>query len=168
MTSSDHAGSTLGHWLARAGPDDVAALTALKRAAYARNRPLLGVEPLPLLVDYGAVVADPGKETWLATMDGRLAGALVLAIRPGDLLLESIATDPAAQGAGLGRRLLAAAVTRARELERSCVRLYTGSPLTHLIGWYARHGFVIEREEVLTDRRITHMRRDLNSGDTFP
>jgi len=161
MTSSRPPGSTLDHWLARAGPADVAALTALKRAAYARNRPLLGVEPLPLLVDYGEVVADPAKETWLSTMDGGLAGALVLAIRPDDLLIESITIDPAAQGAGLGRRLLDAAIVRAREVERPTVRLYTGSPLTHLIAWYARHGFTIEREEVLADRRITHMKRDL-------
>jgi len=161
MTSSNEPGSTLGHWLARAGADDAAALTGLQRAAYARNRPLLGVEPLPLLVDYGEVLADPAKETWLSTVDGRLTGALALAIRADDLLIESIATDPAAQGAGLGRRLLDAAIDRARELERPIVRLYTGSPLTHLIAWYGRHGFIVEREEVLVDRRITHMVRDL-------
>jgi GNAT superfamily N-acetyltransferase len=153
--------SILEQWLSRASIDDVAAVTALKQAAYAHNRTLLGVEPLPLLIDYREVLADPAKETWLARAGGRPTGALVLAIRRGDLLIESIAIDPRAQGGGLGRRLLEATIERARELGRPTVRLYTGSPLAHLIAWYGRHGFVVEQEEVLTDRRITHMKRDL-------
>ncbi len=47
----------------RAGPGDVAAIEALQRAAYARNRVLLGVEPLPLRADYRDIVAR--MEVWL-------------------------------------------------------------------------------------------------------
>jgi hypothetical protein len=32
------------------------AVVALQRAAYARNRSLLGVEPLPLLADYASIL----------------------------------------------------------------------------------------------------------------
>ena len=42
--------------LRRATAADVDALTALQHAAYARNRDILGVEPLPLLADYADVV----------------------------------------------------------------------------------------------------------------
>ena len=42
--------------LRRAGPGDLAVVTALQRAAYAKNRPLLGVEPLPLLADYDEIL----------------------------------------------------------------------------------------------------------------
>ena len=41
--------------LRRATRDDLPAVVALQRAAYAKNRPLLGVEPLPLLADYREV-----------------------------------------------------------------------------------------------------------------
>ncbi|MBV8839658.1 MAG: N-acetyltransferase, partial [Alphaproteobacteria bacterium] len=44
--------------LKRAAADDLDAVVALQRAAYAKNRPLLGVEPLPLLADYRQVFAD--------------------------------------------------------------------------------------------------------------
>jgi ribosomal protein S18 acetylase RimI-like enzyme len=100
-------------------------------------------------------------EVWLSEQDARLAGALILEPRDDDLLIWSIASDPASQGTGLGRALLAAAEVRARELGRTVMRLYTGTPLTHLVAWYGRHGFAVERIEALSDRSITHMIRYL-------
>lgn len=146
--------------LQRARPSDLDALVALQRAAYAVNRPLLGVEPLPLLADYEAILRD--MEVWVAREDGgRLGGALILQVRADHLLLWSIAVDPAAQGSGLGRALLDATDERARQLGLSVVRLYTGTPLRHLIEWYGRHGYVVERIEALSDRSITHMMKHL-------
>jgi ribosomal protein S18 acetylase RimI-like enzyme len=145
--------------LRRAGPGDVASLVELQQSAYARNRVLLGVEPLPLLADYEAIMRD--KEVWLAEREGALLGALILEIRPGDLLIWSIATHPDAQGGGLGGALLAAAERRAAQAGHRTVRLFTGSTLAHLVGWYGRHGYLIEREEHLSDRSITHMVKHL-------
>ena len=141
--------------LRRAGSADLSSLVALQQAAYAKNRPLLGVEPLPLLADYAEIMRD--MEVWLATEGDRFAGALILEPRADDLLIWSIASDPATQGAGLGRTLLAAAEERARQLGRTVIRLYTGTPLAHLVAWYGRHGFAVERIEALSDRSITHM-----------
>ena len=62
--------------LRRATAVDIPALTALQRAAYARNRDILGVEPLPLRADYDAIFAN--YETWLAEESGALLGALIL------------------------------------------------------------------------------------------
>ena len=135
-------------------------LVALQHAAYARNRVLLGVEPIPLKADYHAVLRE--KEVWLAEEGDALAGALILEPRDGDLMIESIATDPALQSKGLGRSLLTAAEDRARSLDYDVVRLYTGTVLTHLTGWYARHGYQTERIEVLSDRSITHMIKHLS------
>lgn len=146
--------------LQRATERDLADVIALQQAAYARNRPLLGVEPIPLMADYAAVLRD--MEVWLARRRGRLAGALILEPRPRDLLIWSIATDPAGRGGGLGRALLAAAEVRARELGRAVMRLYTGTPLTHLVAWYGRHGYAVERVEALSDRSITHMIKHLH------
>jgi GNAT superfamily N-acetyltransferase len=147
--------------LRRAHAGDLDALLALQRAAYAANRARLGVEPLPLLADYAAILRD--MEVWVARgSDGRFTAALILEPRESDLLLWSIATDPAAQGHGLGHGLLAATQERARQLGRGVVRLYTGTLLRHLVEWYGRHGFAVERIETLSDRSITHMIKHLN------
>jgi ribosomal protein S18 acetylase RimI-like enzyme len=148
-----------GRALRRAEAADLAPLLALQRAAYAKNRPLLGVEPLPLLSDYAVVMRD--MEVWVSETDGRLLGALIIEPRADDLLIWSIAADPVAQRSGLGRSLLAAAEERARQLGRDVIRLYTGTPLGHLVAWYGRHGFAVERIETLSDRSITHMIKHL-------
>ena len=145
--------------LRRATADDHDRLVTLQHAAYARNRILLGVEPIPLQADYRRVLAE--KEVWLAEEGGALVGALILEPRDDDLMIESIATDPTSQARGLGRALLAAAEARARDLGYDLVRLYTGTVLAHLTSWYARHGFETERIEVLSDRSITHMMKHL-------
>ena len=145
--------------LRRADARDIARVSALQRAAYAKNRPILGVEPLPLLADYAEIFSS--YEVWLAEGAGGLAGVLILELRPDDLLLWSVATAPAMRGTGLGNRLLDAAEARVRELGRRCVRLYTGEPLADNIAWYERHGYVRERVEQLADRRIVHMAKHI-------
>ena len=136
--------------LRRATDADVAAVVALQRAAYAKNRALLGVEPLPLLADYAEIFRD--CEVWLAERDGILEGVLILEPRADDLLIWSVAVAPQAQGRGVGNAMLAFAEERAHELGRTCIRLYTGAPLTFNIAWYTRHGYAHESTEDMGDR----------------
>jgi ribosomal protein S18 acetylase RimI-like enzyme len=145
--------------LRRAGPDDLGALVGLQHAAYARNRDILGVEPIPLQADYRRVLAE--QEVWLAEDMQGLAGALIVQPRPDDLLIWSIATDPARQHSGVGKALLAAAEERAQQLGLNAVRLYTGQLLTANVAWYARNGYAVERLEELPDRRIVHMLKSI-------
>jgi len=147
--------------LRRATMADVDAVTALQQAAYAKNRDLLGVEPLPLLSDYVEIFS--AHEIWLMECPDGLQGVLILEPRRDDLLIWSVATAPSAQGRGLGKQLLAAAEQRAKELGRSVIRLYTGEPLTGNIAWYGRHGYAVERVEALADRSIVHMAKSLQS-----
>jgi ribosomal protein S18 acetylase RimI-like enzyme len=142
-----------------AGPRDLAALGEFQRAAYAPNRAILGLEPLPLLFDYDQVLGR--YETWLADGDGGLSGALILDPYPDHLLIWSLATAPSAQRQGLGARLLAAAEARARQLGLDTLRLYTGEKLTGNVRWYHRHGYAIERVEELEDRRLVHMTKHI-------
>lgn len=140
--------------LRRAVPGDFERVVAIQRAAYARNRELLGVEPLPLMVDYEDIFRD--YEVWV-TAEGPISCVLILEPRADDLLIWSIAADPLSQQAGLGRAMLAAAEVRARELGQATMRLYTGAILHHLTGWYSRNGYAIERIEELPDRKVAHM-----------
>ena len=103
-------------------------------------------------------------EVWLAEDGGKLDGALILEPHPDHLLIWSIATAPAAQKQGLGRRMLAAAEARARRLGLREMRLYTGEKLTANVRWYHRHGYVIERVEALDDRRVVHMTKTHRGG----
>jgi RimJ/RimL family protein N-acetyltransferase len=145
--------------LRRAGGDDLEPLTALQQAAYAPNRDILGVEPLPLLANYGEVLGQ--YEVWLAERPGGLAGALILDPWPDHLLIWSVATAPAVQGQGLGKDLLAAAEARARQLGLKTLKLYVGEKLTRNVRWYHRHGYAIDHIEELEDRRLVHMVRRL-------
>ncbi|TGD95966.1 GNAT family N-acetyltransferase [Methylobacterium nonmethylotrophicum] len=158
--SRDSAGLPVpGGALRRAVPADAASLAALQEAAYAPNRPLLGVEPVPLLTPAAEVLAR--YEVWLAEVDGAPAGALVLDPHPDHLTIWSVAVDPSRQGGGLGNALLAAAEARARDLDLSELRLYTGDKLVRNIDWYARRGYATERVEELPDRRLVHMHKRL-------
>ena len=145
--------------LRRATRDDLSAVTALQRAAYARNRAILGVEPLPLMADYEKVFSD--YEVYLAEREGALVGVLILEPRANDLLIWSVASAPAAQGRGVGNQMLAFAESRARALGLTCLRLYTGEKLTGNIAWYTRHGYVHERTEDMGDRRAVHLVKQL-------
>jgi GNAT superfamily N-acetyltransferase len=143
----------------RADADDVAAIEALQRAAYARNRAVLGVEPLPLQVDYRDIVAR--IEVWLFEQGEALQGVLALEAEPEALLIWSVATAPDAQGAGIGNLMLDFAHARARDVKLATIRLYTGEKLRGNIDWYQRHGFAIDRVETIIDRTIVYLSKRL-------
>jgi len=145
--------------LRRATTDDLPALVALQREAYAPNRIILGVEPLPLIADYQDILAR--YETWVVDGGEGLDGALILEPRADHLLIWSVATAPGAQGRGLGGRLLAHAEARAAEMGKHTLKLYTGDKLTGNIAWYQRHGYVIEGIEARIGRNVVHMTKNL-------
>jgi ribosomal protein S18 acetylase RimI-like enzyme len=145
--------------LRAAQPNETEKIAAFQRAAYARNRTMMGVEPIPLQADYAKILS--GYEVWLHEEAGKLAGVLILESRADDLLIWSVATAPEARRSGLGNRLLAVAEHRARELGKRIVRLYTSELLVNNIAWYRRRGYAIERTEAMPDRRIVHMKKTI-------
>lgn len=147
--------------LRRADLRDLAAVRDFQHAAYARNRAIQKVEPLPLLVDYADIFRT--HEVYVAEQDARIAGVLILEERPDDLLVWSIATCETAKETGLGNLMLRAAEDRAAALGRATMRLYTGQKLTRNVAWYQRSGYAIERIETMPDRNVVHMVKQLKT-----
>ena len=145
--------------LRRASLADLAEIKDVQHGAYAKNRDILGVEPIPLQWDYAEVMRQ--HEVWVADGPHGIAGVLILQPRVDDMLIESVAIATAAQGGGLGNVLLEAAEVRARMLGRHTMRLYTGELLDANVQWYRRRGYLIEQVEQRADRRVVHMVKGL-------
>ena len=144
--------------LRRATLADIAAIQALKTAAYLPNEAIIGVASLPRVADYAALITD--HEIWVADGDGHLAACAVFepAAEP---VIYSIAVHPAEQGKRYGDAILAFCEARARALGAGIVKLYTHAKLTERIDWYGRRGFARTRVETLPDRQVQHMAKTL-------
>jgi ribosomal protein S18 acetylase RimI-like enzyme len=128
-----------------AEPADLQAVEHLVEAAYGVYVERIGRRPAPMDADYAALIGD-GLVT-VADRDGAVVGAIVLVPMADHMLVENVAVDPAAQGTGVGRRLMAHAEHEALGLGLSELRLYTNEHMVENIAWYPRLGY---RE---TDRR---------------
>jgi len=123
----------------RATPDDVTTIGSLVRKAYAPYVSRIGREPAPMAADYATAVAN--SRVLLARSGADLLGVLVTEPHDGYLLIENIAVDPSAQGAGVGRALLGRAEREARSLGIPELRLYTNAKMTENLAYYPRRGF---------------------------
>ena len=82
---------------------------------------------------------------FVARVDGRIAGCAALEMYDGAALLRSVAVAPAAQGHGIGRRLVDAVITLAETLGVPTVYLLT----TSAERYFPKHAFVpITRAQV--------------------
>jgi GNAT superfamily N-acetyltransferase len=123
----------------RAGPGDVDELRAIAAAAYQKYVPRIGRAPAPMTADYTQAVRD--RQAWAALEDGQIVGFAIMIAQPGYLLLDNVAVLPAAQGRGIGARLLALAEDQARGLGLREIRLYTNQAMTENLAYYPRHGY---------------------------
>jgi GNAT superfamily N-acetyltransferase len=122
-----------------AGPGDADALRGIAAEAYRHYVPRIGREPAPMTTDYGQAVRV--GQAWVAAADGPIEGFIILIEKPGYLLLDNVAVRPAAQGRGIGGRLLAVAEDQARSRGLSEIRLYTNEAMTENLRYYARRGY---------------------------
>jgi ribosomal protein S18 acetylase RimI-like enzyme len=122
-----------------ATPADREPIERLVEAAYGAYVDRIGKRPAPMDADYAALI-DAGRVT-VAELGGGIAGLLVLIPMPDHLLVENVAVDPAAQGTGLGRRLMAHAEDDARARGLGEIRLYTNELMTENVAWYPRLGY---------------------------
>jgi ribosomal protein S18 acetylase RimI-like enzyme len=111
----------------------------LVQRAYQRYVARIGRRPAPMDDDYPARVR--AGSVFVADVDGVVAGILVLIAHADHLLVENVAVEPARQGQGIGRALMAYAERRAVELGLPELRLYTHVKMTENRALYARLGF---------------------------
>jgi ribosomal protein S18 acetylase RimI-like enzyme len=131
--------------LIRAAAKDAVAVRELVREAYAKWVPLLGREPLPMKADYARAVAEHRIDMLMT--GGEMRGLIETMLREDHLWIENVAVRPDAQGAGLGRRLLAHAESLAAEAGLGELRLLTSSAFAANVALYERLGYVIDRLE---------------------
>jgi ribosomal protein S18 acetylase RimI-like enzyme len=112
-----------------------------------------------MLEDYGAAIA----RSEVYVHDGGTA-MIALEPRPDHLLVRDVAVDPAAQGKGLGTRLMRFAELRAAELGLAELRLFTNEAMTESIRFYERLGYrELERLQQDGYRRVLYG-RSLGAG----
>jgi ribosomal protein S18 acetylase RimI-like enzyme len=125
-------------------PGDLGAIVHLHGVVYARE---YGFDPT-----FEAYVAGPlagfvragsdRERIWIAERAGRLAGSVaIVAATPATAQLRWFLVDPAARGAGLGRRLLDLAIDFSRGCGYSAITLWTVSALAAAAHLYRAAGF---------------------------
>ncbi len=89
-------------------------------------------------VDYGRAVAETDVFVFEAEQP---IGYVVLIAEEDHLLVDNVAVEPACQGEGIGRQLLAFAEEVAETGGRRELRLYTNAAMTENIALYSRIGY---------------------------
>lgn len=142
-----------------AGPEHVLEIGRVIDAAYQHYIAILGRKPRPMLDDHTGRVA--AAETVVALEQDRIVGVITRhdSDEPDALHIFSIAIDPAAQGSGLLRRLLADAEAEARRRGRSRLTLFTNVAMTRNRAIYAHLGFRERYETEASGYRIVFMDR---------
>ncbi len=125
----------------RAAPVDEAAVAAIARQAYAPFVAAIGRKPAPMLADFAAQI-EAGHVHVAEADDGSVAGFVVAFARGDHLFIENIAVRPAAQGTGLGGRLMRFCETLARRQGLAAIELYTNAAMTANLALYPHLGFV--------------------------
>jgi ribosomal protein S18 acetylase RimI-like enzyme len=117
---------------------DLPVVTAIVERAYAGYVGRIGRRPAPMDDDY--VARHVRAELFVAAQDA-VVGLIVLIQQTDHLLIENVAVDPARQGTGVGRALLAFAEACARERGLLELRLYTNAAMTENLILYQRIGY---------------------------
>lgn len=125
---------------------ELAAVVDLVERAFALYVGRIGRRPAPMDDDYAAHVR--GGRVFVVAAEGGLAGLVAVVFGEGFLSVETLAVDPAWQGAGVGRALMAHAEALAFSRRLPEVRVYTNAAMTESLAFYPRLGY---RE---VDRRV--------------
>ena len=158
MSATDRPGSA-DPVVRRARDADAEAVQQLVHAAYVGYTPLLGRTPSPMLTDHAEAIRS--HEVWVLEEDGRIVGVIDLVPSGDHLWVDNVAIEPARQGRGLGRRLLALAEERARASGVDRLALLTNERYTANVAMYERYGYVETHREPRGGTNLIHFRKAL-------
>lgn len=119
---------------------DVNEAARVAHDAYQHYTERIGRPPAPMQTDYAATVHD--GTMWVAERDDKLIGFIVLHDGTDHLHLNNLAVDPAAQGQGVGARLLALAEAEAGRRGFDRIQLYTNEAMHENLDYYPRKGYI--------------------------
>jgi ribosomal protein S18 acetylase RimI-like enzyme len=139
--------------------DDLGPVEQIVRTAYSPYVPRIGRAPQPMLDDYRALI-EAGR-VYVLECDGAVQAILVLIPEKDSMLLDNVAVAPAAQGLGLGRRMLEFAERTAIDRGCRCMRLYTNEAMTENIALYSRIGYCETHRAEENGLRRVHMAKQL-------
>jgi len=137
---------------------DLPHIEALVQAAYGHYVERIGGPPRPLTDDYAAVVREGAT---VAERDGAIVGLAVLRVEEEGFVLDNVAVDPAHQGTGVGRALLAHAEAQARAAGFDAVHLVTHETMTENLALYGRIGYVEYGRRAVDAGAIVLLRKPL-------
>jgi GNAT superfamily N-acetyltransferase len=155
--------------LRTANVSDAEAIAATLREAFAEFE--------PLYTPGGFLATTPTPEqlrarwsegpTWVAQRDGTVVGTVSALLRPAELYIRSMAVRPAAQGHGLGARLLRTVESFALEHRRSRLVLSSTPFLGAALRLYQRHGFRPTGESDLFGTPLLLLAKELWEADGY-
>ncbi|HEX5190305.1 MAG TPA: GNAT family N-acetyltransferase [Streptosporangiaceae bacterium] len=116
---------------------DLAAITSVIAAAYARYLDRMDRPAAPVLADYRGAIA--AGQVWVTGEP--VTAVLVLVPQHDAMLIDNVAVAPAEQGTGLGRRLMEFAEEQAMASGLRRMTLYTNEVMTENLAIYARLGY---------------------------
>jgi ribosomal protein S18 acetylase RimI-like enzyme len=145
---------------------DLGSVHRVVAAAYGVYLPRMDKPPAPMLDDYALRIRK--GEAHVGTADGRVVGVLVLIDQSDHLLLDNVAVDPAAQGDGIGRRLVGFAEREAARRGYREIRLYTHVAMAANVAYYQRLGWSETHRATVDGYQRIFMRKEIVLGTAVP
>lgn len=122
-----------------ATPADIPRLTAIAHAAYERYVERIGRRPAPMDPDFATLIA--AGEVSARVEGDAIVGFIVWRAGPDHVFIDNVAVDPAVQGRGHGKAMLAFVEDAARRLGLAELRLYTNARMIENLALYPRLGW---------------------------
>jgi ribosomal protein S18 acetylase RimI-like enzyme len=119
--------------------DEIDVLHGIVQRAYEMYVSRIGRRPAPMDDDYTALVKSGHVN--VAVVCDEPVGLIVEVPQADHLIVENVAVDPAQQGRGIGRALLAHADRAAAQSGLGELRLYTNAAMTENLALYPRLGY---------------------------
>jgi N-acetylglutamate synthase-like GNAT family acetyltransferase len=148
--------------LRRATLEDAPAVSALVDETFEKYIPLIGRKPLPMRADHTDLIVN--HEAWVLEQESEIIAVLELVLKEDSLYIDTVAVSNAHQSRGLGKELLHFAETRAQELGRNAMTLFTNERYTVLLEMYARNGYVETHRVPVQGTDAVHMRKTLEAS----